>query len=348
MSKPEAAQNKHCRRLNPPSWQHEYAEAYAQIPELLASLGLQDQIKKLPPRIVKNFALRVPQAFARRMRHGDRHDPLLRQVLPISDEALPAAGFSADPLEEISSLTNPGLMQKYHGRALLIVTGACAVHCRYCFRREFPYPEQTIGPASLKSSLDRLAADRALTEVILSGGDPLSLSDKRLGRLLKQLDAIAHLRCIRIHTRLPVVLPSRVNTKLVTQLKALKKQLVLVIHCNHANEIDADMSTALSRLCGTGAVILNQSVLLRGVNDSVSALAALSERLFSARVLPYYLHQLDRVSGTAHFSVSDARALRLISGVAARLPGYLVPRLVREQSGAAAKLPIVANQHNPY
>ncbi len=347
MSEPEAAQSNHCSVFAGLNWQKEYAEAYTQVPELLASLGLQDQIEALPARLVENFPLRVPKAFARRMRYGDRHDPLLRQVLPVTEEALSAVGFSADPLDEISSLKSAGIMQKYHGRALLIVTGACAVHCRYCFRREFPYAEQSLGLAGLESNFARLAANTAITEVILSGGDPLSLSDAKLGGLLHHLDAIEHLRCIRIHTRLPVVIPARVNNDLLSQLSGLSKKLVIVVHCNHANEIDAALQAALSRLRGTGAILLNQSVLLRGVNDSISALTTLAEELFTASVLPYYLHQLDRVSGTAHFSVSDARALRLIAGVAARLPGYLVPRLVRETPGASAKLSLVANQHNP-
>ena len=267
------------------------------------------------------------------MRRGDVRDPLLRQVLPVSREAESVVGYGRDPLEEANAAAVPGLLRKYHGRALLVASGACAVHCRYCFRRHFPYGEhrQTSGfPA-----LDAVRRDRSISELILSGGDPLMLTDAHLKGLLVAAAAIEHIERIRIHTRLPVVIPQRVTGALREMLTALGKPVVVVFHFNHPNEIDADCAAALA--CLRELTLLNQSVLLAGVNDDVDTLAGLSERLFANGVLPYYLHMPDRVAGTAHFDVPDGRAARLHRRLSARLPGYLVPRLVRETPGAASK-----------
>jgi EF-P beta-lysylation protein EpmB len=272
------------------------------------------------------------------MRRGDPDDPLLRQVLPVEAETAEQPGFIADPLGERAALTAPGLLQKYRGRALLIATPACAVHCRYCFRREFPYDEQD-GPR-WQEALARIERDPGIEEVILSGGDPLSLGDARLGALSRGLERAAHVRRLRIHTRLPVVLPARVDAGLAAWLSSLKWPVVVVLHANHANEIDGEVAAACAALRSAGATLLNQSVLLRGVNDDAEALAALSRRLFEAGVLPYYLHVLDRVRGAAHFEVDEARARRIAGELAALLPGYLVPRLVRERAGAPAKVPL--------
>jgi L-lysine 2,3-aminomutase len=232
------------------------------------------------------------------------------------------------------------VIHKYDGRALLVATGSCAVHCRYCFRRHFPYAEETAAAGQWRDALAYLAADPSIAEVLLSGGDPLSLATGKLAEFTDGLAALPHVRRLRLHTRLPIVLPERVDAALLAWVAARPQQVVVVVHANHANEIDGPVAEALGALRATGATLLNQAVLLRGVNDDADALAALSERLFAAGVLPYYLHQLDRVAGTAHFEVPDARARALVEAVAARLPGYLVPRLVREIAGAPAKSPV--------
>ena len=271
------------------------------------------------------------------MRAGDRADPLLRQVLPLDAEDQLNPGFGTDPVGDLAALAGPGVLHKYQGRALVITTGACAIHCRYCFRRHFPYADAQGRGADWTPVLDYLARDDSIEEVILSGGDPLALSDSRLAVLAEGLDRIAHLQRLRIHTRLPIVLPERVDAALLAWLGATRLKPVMVLHANHAREFDTSVDSALARLRATGVCLLNQSVLLRGVNDSVAALRALSERLFRAGVLPYYLHLLDRVQGAAHFEVAEAQARVLLLELAAQLPGYLLPRLVREQAGAAAK-----------
>jgi L-lysine 2,3-aminomutase len=287
------------------------------------------------------FDLRVPRSYLARIRRGDPHDPLLRQVLPISAELADHADYTADPLGERRALRAPGLLQKYHGRALLITTSACAVHCRYCFRREFPYAEQTSESSRWSEALAELAGDASIEEVILSGGDPLSLSDSRLTGLTNALQQIPHVRRLRVHTRQPVVLPSRVDAGLTQWLAQVRLPVVFVLHVNHPNEVDADVRAACSRLRDCGVLLLNQTVLLRGVNDNPDVLAELSRRLFEAGVLPYYLHVLDRVRGAAHFDVPEERARTIVGRMAARLPGYLVPRLVREIDGAPAKVTLV-------
>jgi EF-P beta-lysylation protein EpmB len=272
------------------------------------------------------------------MRRGDPNDSLLRQVLPLAEEAGAVPGYGPDPLGEQSAHRAPALLQKYQGRALLITTSACAIHCRYCFRREFPYSEQTGESTRFREALDAIAQDSSLEEIILSGGDPLSLSDSRLGALTDELSKIPHIRRLRLHTRQPIVLPSRVDSGLVAWLQRVPWPTVFVMHANHANEIDDSVREACARLRETGATLLNQSVLLRGVNDSVDALTDLSRALFEAGVLPYYLHVLDKVTGSAHFDLPEARAQELVGELAARMSGYLVPRLVREVEGAPAKL----------
>jgi EF-P beta-lysylation protein EpmB len=232
------------------------------------------------------------------------------------------------------------VIHKYDGRALLVATGSCAIHCRYCFRRHFPYGDETAAADHWREALDYLRADTSIHEVLLSGGDPLSLAPAKLAELTDALRALPHVRRLRLHTRLPVVLPERVDADLLAWLRGLPWPVAVVVHANHANEIDGAVADALARLRSTGATLLNQAVLLRGVNDDAAVLADLSERLFAAGVLPYYLHQLDRVAGTAHFEVDDARALALHAHLQATLPGYLVPRLVREEPGAPSKTPL--------
>jgi EF-P beta-lysylation protein EpmB len=332
-----------------PGWQQELAEAIEDPLELLAVLGLKPgQLD--PPQTAESlraaarlFRLRVPRGFVRRMRAGDPRDPLLRQVLPLAAELGDTPGFTADPLAEAAARRAPALLHKYAGRALLVTTGACAVHCRYCFRRHFDYgaDQSGEGQGRWNEALDTVRGDATITELILSGGDPLSLGNPRLAALLEAVRQIPHVSRIRMHTRTPIVLPSRIDAALLDLLGDVRRDLVIVVHANHAAEIDAPVAAALAGLRGASKLLLNQAVLLAGVNDDAGTLTALSLRLFECGVLPYYLHQLDRVAGTAHFEVSDERALHLVAAVNARLPGYLVPKLVREVAGAPGKLPLV-------
>ena len=285
-----------------------------------------------------SFPLLVPRGFVARMRKGDPHDPLLRQVWPHTAELTPVAGFTSDPVRE-QGLAADGLIQKYPGRVLLIASGACPLHCRYCFRREFPYSAQLAARADWSAALARLRSAPDAREAILSGGDPLSLSNRRLGELIAQLED-SSLTTVRIHTRFPVAIPERIDAGLLRVLRGTRLKTVIVVHANHANELDADVERAFSALRAAVSALLNQSVLLRGVNDTVDALAAVSERLFGCGALPYYLHLLDPVAGAAHFDVDDQTATRLIAELRERVPGYLVPRLVREVPGELSKTPV--------
>lgn len=310
------------------------------LEKLRERLQLPDDVGD--PAAHARFPLRVPTAFLDRIPPGKADDPLLRQILPVSEELLSLPGFGPDPVDDEMAMVVPGVLSKYAGRALLIVTGACAIHCRYCFRREFPYEDANAASDQWSGALRQLQSDTSVREVILSGGDPLSLSDEKLTHLVEQLDAIPHLQRLRLHTRWPVVAPKRVGESLLAWLGATRLKTALVVHVNHPQELDAHTAHALRQLSGVGVCLLNQSVLLRGVNDAADVLVDLSETLFAQGVLPYYLHQLDRAAGTAHFEVSDRKALRLYTALQRRLPGYLVPRLVRETAGAPCKLPLDA------
>ncbi|HMM44387.1 MAG TPA: EF-P beta-lysylation protein EpmB [Candidatus Macondimonas sp.] len=321
----------------PPRWASLLAQGVRDPVELLALLGLDPAQAPYPIDAHSPFPLRVPRGFVARMRRGDWHDPLLRQVLPLAAEGTPSPGFLLDPVGDGPSRRPGGILHKYHGRALMVLTGACAIHCRYCFRRHFPYAEAHAARSRWTEALDYLRADPSIEEVILSGGDPLSLPDEKLAELTHALADIPHLKRLRLHTRLPIVLPERIDGPVSSWLGNRRFQWVIVVHSNHAREIDASVSEALLRMKRSGAVMLNQAVLLAGVNDTVAAQIGLSERLFESGVLPYYLHLLDRTQGTAHFEVGEDAARRLMGGMAGRLPGYLVPRLARETPGASAK-----------
>ncbi len=323
------------------SWQRELAQAVCDPLELCRLLDLDPRLLAGTQAAQAQFRLRVPRGFVRRMRRGDAADPLLRQVLPLAAESIEVAGFVGDPLAEQSAMLAPGLLQKYHGRALLIATEACAVHCRYCFRREFPYSDAQASGPRWGAALEALAADPSITELILSGGDPLSLSNGRLAQLTDDLRRIPHLRRLRLHTRTPIVLPERVDDDLLDWLASLPWPTAIVVHCNHANELDAPVREAMALMRARGVVLLNQSVLLAGVNDTRQALTSLSEQLWEAGILPYYLHLLDPVRGTAHFAVPQCQAVTLMRELMSHLPGYLVPRLVRESPGAPSKTPVL-------
>jgi EF-P beta-lysylation protein EpmB len=320
-------------------WRRELAESVTDPAELLRLLELDPALLPAARLAAARFGLRVPRAFIAQMRRGDPRDPLLLQVLPLAAELKEHADFGPDPVGDLDALQAPGLLAKYRGRALLMTTGACAVHCRYCFRREFPYDAAALTPARLAAAVSALAVTPNLEEIILSGGDPLSLPTPRLADITAALGGLPGLRRLRIHTRTPIVLPARVDQRLLEWLGALPWRTVVVLHVNHPRELSEPVRAAIALLAGSGATLLNQSVLLAGVNDDEDTLAELSTGLFEAGVLPYYLHLLDRVSGTAHFDAPLDRAARLHAGLLARLPGYLVPRLVREVAGAASKVP---------
>ncbi len=322
------------------SWQDIMADLVTDAADLLQRLALTPAQVGLSAAAMDQFPLRVPLPYLDRIEPGNPNDPLLLQVLPSVAETLSVPGFSRDPVGESHYNPAPGLLRKYHGRALLLVTSSCAIHCRYCFRRHFPYEDNNPGRRQWQASLDLLRADESIEEVILSGGDPLAAPDRHLAWLVAELERIPHLRRLRIHTRLPIMIPQRVCQDLLQWLGASRLQTVVVIHCNHAREIDQAVVEACLQLRGVGATLLNQSVLLGGINDDAQSLAQLSARLLQAGVLPYYLHMLDKVEGAAHFDISQDRALALLAELRATLPGYLVPRLVREVDGDAAKTPV--------
>ncbi|HKJ77388.1 MAG TPA: EF-P beta-lysylation protein EpmB [Gammaproteobacteria bacterium] len=324
-------------------WKNALAAAVRDPAELVALLGLSRELLPAARRAAERFPLRVPRGYVARMRPGDPNDPLLRQVLPVEAEMAAAAGYSEDPLEEAAASAAPGVLHKYDGRVLLVATGACAVHCRYCFRRHFPYGEDNPAADDWQAALDYLHTRSDVHEVILSGGDPLLLDDRRLADLVERLAAVPHLRRLRIHSRLPVLLPERVDEALLAWLAATPLQVVWVVHSNHPNELDAAVGQALGRVRQTGATLLNQAVLLRGVNDDAPTQRALSERLLDHGVLPYYLHLLDRVRGAAHFEVPEAEAVALRERLRQELPGYMVPRLVREQPGEPGKTEVAGD-----
>ncbi|XOV86054.1 MAG: EF-P beta-lysylation protein EpmB [Pseudomonadota bacterium] len=313
-------------------WQWQLQNAVTSIDELVRLLELNY------PLVADPFPVMVPLPFLARMEPGNPADPLLLQVLPSAAERANVPGFSVDPVGEQGISAVRGLLHKYHGRVLVVTTGQCAVNCRYCFRRHFPYQDTTPGRRDWQTIFDHIRADATISEVILSGGDPLILPDDRLAWIADELAGIAHIETLRIHTRLPVMIPSRVSTELLTWMAASRLQLVLVTHINHPREIDESVSQAAARLKAAGVLLLNQSVLLRAINDSAITLAELSRKLFRAGILPYYLHLLDPVSGAAHFDVPRDEALQLVTLMGNMLPGYLVPRLVREVPGASSKV----------
>ena len=319
------------------NWQQQLAESFNNIENLLHYLHLSHHDLPVSVAAAKGFPLRVPLSFATSMQKGDPNDPLLRQVLPVKDELFAYPGYSDDPVGDLPSATQTGVLHKYHGRVLFINTGSCAINCRYCFRRNFPYSDLQLGKQQENAGIHSIQKNPDITEVILSGGDPLLLSDARLAKLFAQLNAIEHLKRIRIHTRLPIVLPARVTDELIKTLAQSAKQIVIVLHCNHANELNHSVIAACQLLKNNGITLFNQSVLLKGVNDNAAALCDLSEQLFSNGIIPYYLHLLDKATGTGHFEVSETEAINLIKQVQATLPGYLVPKLVKELAGALSK-----------
>ena len=309
------------------------------MPGLLAAVGLDSANLPYGVDSGPDFTVMVPPHFLSLIRRGDPHDPLLRQVLARADERLEDAALRADPLDEAQFNPQRGIVRKYGNRALLLTTGACAIHCRYCFRRHTDYGAMALPAGEHDAAVTAIAADPAIIEVILSGGDPLTLSDARLAALLTALAAIPHVAMLRLHTRTLTAVPSRLTPELLALLAGLGKPVVIVTHTNHAQELDPVVAAMLARLRMAGVTLLNQSVLLRGVNDTAQVIADHAMRLFACGVLPYYMHLLDPVIGAGHFAVAHSDALALEAQLRDTLPGYLVPRFVREVPGKLAKTP---------
>ena len=321
------------------NWLKELTNAISDPFILLKTLNIDPEPWEAGLEARKLFALRVPMSFVARMERGNPHDPLLRQILPLAQEYDVHEGYSLDPLEEQDNET-PGLLHKYKNRVLMILKGGCAVNCRYCFRRHFPYEDNKGGKRQWQVSLDYIAAHPELNEVILSGGDPLMAKDHELAWLIKMIEDIPHIKRLRIHTRLPVVIPNRITAELCQLLSNTRLQCIVVTHINHANEINPALQAAMRQLKHANVTLFNQGVLLKGVNDSVETLVNLSESLFDAGIQPYYLHVLDKVQGAAHFMVDDVEAKRLMAGVMKEVSGYLVPKLTREVGGRSSKTPL--------
>ena len=321
------------------NWLKQLANGISDPAKLLEQLEIDPSPWQNGFEARKLFAQRVPQSFVDRMEKGNPYDPLLRQVLPLSEEFEVHSGYSNDPLEEQNNAI-PGLLHKYHNRALMIVKGGCAINCRYCFRRHFPYDENKGSKSTWRQSLDYVTEHPEIDEIILSGGDPLMAKDDELRWLVDHIADIPHVKRLRIHSRLPVVIPARITDELTELLQTTRLQAILVTHINHAQEINQELRDSLAKLRSIGVTLLNQGVMLKGVNDSVEAQIALSQALFDAGVLPYYLHVLDKVQGAAHFYISDQQAKQIMVGVMAKVSGYLVPKLTREIGGRTSKTPL--------
>ena len=318
-------------------WQVALSNLVTDPEELLAILSLSRDLLPAARAAAQLFPLKVPRGFVERMQKGNVNDPLLKQVLPMGIETELSPDYSNDPLHESGVNPLPGLLHKYQSRVLITLTSACAIHCRYCFRRHFPYGENNPGRKGIEKIADYIRADESINEVILSGGDPLSVSDTMLQFVSEVLQPIPHIRRLRIHTRLPIVLPERVTDSLLAWLQTIKLKVVMVIHANHPAEINDEIRDVLAKLKHAGVTLLNQTVLLRGINDDAAILSELSETLFATGVLPYYLHVLDKVQGAAHFDLPRETSLSLHAALQKRLPGYLVPRLTVEEPGAFSK-----------
>ena len=329
--------------ITPNRWQDSLKQAITDPKALLERLSLPQELLEQAQAASQLFPLRVPLEFLNRMEPGNPNDPLLKQVLPIGDEFIQAPGFTEDPLNERDARPTPGVVHKYKDRALLILSGACAINCRYCFRRHFPYSDNQLSGEHWQTALAYLKEHTELREVIFSGGDPLVTSDQRFTKMITDLEAIPHLERLRIHTRLPVVIPSRVTDQLNQTLQASRFDCVVVLHINHANEIDKSLHDAVTKLKQSGATLLNQAVLLKGVNDSVEEQVSLCRALFRAGILPYYLFMFDPVAGASHFDIPMDQGKKIFARMQQELPGYLVPRLAKEISGKTSKTLLISS-----
>ena len=323
------------------NWQSQLSDLITDPQELLQILQLSpDQLLSGALLASQAFKLRVPRAFVSRMQPANAFDPLLLQVLPHHLELEDHPGFVTDPLGEEQANQQPGVLHKYKSRFLLTLTGACAVHCRYCFRRHFPYQENLPKNEDWTNIKQYLESQPDINEVILSGGDPLTLSNRKLKTWIERLESVPHLKFLRIHSRVPIVIPNRIDEELLSMLKNSRLRIILVVHSNHASELDDLTCKQLNQLVQHQITVLNQAVLLKGVNDSAQVLIDLSYRLFDAGVMPYYLHVLDKVKGAHHFDLPAEHINEIYTEVLANLPGYLVPKLVREIAGEKNKTPL--------
>ena len=323
-----------------PQWQKELKQSFTRPEELLRFLNIEPQGLEADFAARDLFAMRVPRPFANLMTKGDLNDPLLKQVLPLKEEFKQVPGYVADPLAEHKSAL-PGLLHKYKSRVLVVFRGGCAVNCRYCFRRHFPYQDNNVNKAQLLEHIQYLRDHAEVNEVILSGGDPLMAKDEHVAWFINELEAIPHILRLRIHSRLPVVIPSRLTSNLIDTLASSRLKAVLVLHINHANEISDELAKACRSVREKGIWLLNQAVLLSGINHELEDQINLSEALFAADIQPYYLHLLDKVAGASHFDLPETDALGLYQAMMAALPGFLLPRLVREIGGEASKTPVL-------
>jgi len=317
-------------------WQTVTSKAVTDLTELSQHLSINPQALANIAS-ANDFELRVPLTFVARMKSGDVNDPLLLQVLPLNAEKQTTENCSVDPLQEKTYNVRPGLIHKYTGRVLLTAAVSCPINCRYCFRRHFPYTENRITQKTWQPALDYIGNDKTIREVILSGGEPLLLNDRTIDSLLSQLENIAHVKLIRIHTRFPIAVPQRLTNVLCNRLIASRCKIALVLHSNHANEINEHVCNSLKPLVSSPVTLLNQTVLLRGINDNANILKNLNEKLYDAGVLPYYLHATDPIAGASHWQVSDTDAQKIARELTDQLPGYLVPTLVREVAGKQSK-----------
>jgi len=321
------------------SWQKELANVVTDPKKLLAAVGIS------PENYLQHFAarelfpVRVPRPFINRMKKGDFNDPLLKQVMPLSEEFVISDGFTEDPLEEHDTVAE-GLLHKYQHRVLMMVKSGCAINCRYCFRRHFPYQDNSPNKQRWQQALTYIEQHQEINEVIFSGGDPLMASDEHLAWLVQQLEGIPHIKRLRIHSRLAIVIPQRITPALVDLLVNSRLKATFVFHINHSNEIDSQVIKAIEPLLKARIPLFNQSVLLKGINDDVDTLAQLSETLFDVGIQPYYLHLFDKVQGVAHFDVEEQQAKEIVQQMMAKLPGFLMPKVVREIAGEANKTPI--------
>lgn len=319
------------------TWSQHLSRALTSLPELIQQLALPDDMLTEGLAAQAAFKLLVPRPYLSRIEVGNPQDPLLLQILPSAMEMQAVPGYTTDPLAEAEHNPQKAIVHKYKRRLLVIAAGSCAVNCRYCFRRHFPYGENQLAQSEWQSVIDYLVAHPEVNEVIFSGGDPLMMKDALLADKVRKLEALPQIKRIRIHSRLPVVIPQRVCEEMLSWITSSRLDIVMVWHINHANEVDEEVILAATKLKQAGVTLLNQGVLLKGINDTVEAQVALSEAVFKAGLLPYYMFTLDPVEGAAHFDISIEQAQRLMGKVAAELPGYLVPRLAKEIPGKDAK-----------
>lgn len=321
---------------SPKSWQEQLKQTVNNLSELTTLLELD--IKQLSANLDPKFPLRAPLYYVNKIAKRNPQDPLLLQILPQKQESILQPNYCQDPLQEAKYLKAPGLIHKYYNRVLLTITGACGIHCRYCFRQYFPYQDNLVSQANRSLQLDYIKNNPQINEIILSGGDPLCASNKFLDNLLQELNSISHVHTVRFHSRMPIVIPDRIDDDLIKILnKYPRLKFILVTHCNHANELDNHIKAKMSLLRQNHVTLFNQTVLLSNINASADTLIHLSQKLFDCHIIPYYLHLLDPVQGTSHFDVDSGTAKKLMSNIKNKLPGYLVPKLVREIPGEYSK-----------